>query len=209
MNNITLCGFLGFISCGKNTASNFLIQDHGYTPFAFADALKDTVSSIFGWDRTMVEGERLDSRQWREEIDTWWAKKLDIPHLTPRWALQNVGTLFRDHFDENIWVMNVERRLSLLPSGSKAVITDARFPNEIGLIRKFGGNVFRVKRGPEPEWYQDAILANGGNEDAIERMNTIHHIHKSEWGWIGEPIDVIIENNGSLDDLRDAIEYHQ
>lgn len=202
MNDTTIIGFLGFISCGKGSSSSFLVSDYGYCPLAFADALKDTVAAVFSWDRSMVEGESLRSRQWREQIDPWWAKKLDIPHLTPRWALQNFGMLFREHFDKNIWMMNVEKRLFELPPGTKAVITDARFPNEVGLIRKFGGKVVRVRRGAEPAWYNDAILANSGDQNALERMEKVHRIHPSEWAWIGLPVDVVIENNGSLDDLR-------
>ena len=31
-------------------------------------------------------------------------------------------------------------------------------------------------------------------------------IHESEWRWVGHQIDFVIENNGSLDDLKEKIQ---
>ena len=36
--------------------------------------------------------EILQSRAFREQVDEWWAKRLDIPTLSPWYALQYIGT---------------------------------------------------------------------------------------------------------------------
>jgi hypothetical protein len=198
MRNIV--AFVGFKGCGKNSAANILTR-YGYTNFAYADSLKDTVATIFCWDRKMVEGDTAESRVWRETVDTWWAKKLDMPHFTPRFALQYVGTdLFRKHFHTNVWLMNMERRIDLV--GTDIAITDCRFPNEIGLVRELGGTIIRIKRGDEPIWYNDALLANTEQNFSIMEK---HGIHESEWAWIGQHYHHVIENSSSIDRLEQAV----
>ena len=103
----------GFIGSGKDTAAEYLINNHNFTKLSFAGALKDCVSVVFGWDRVLLEGETLESRQWREQIDPWWAKRLDMPNLTPRWVLQYWGTeVCRISFHKDIWVAALENKLN-------------------------------------------------------------------------------------------------
>ena len=100
MTIIAICGFQG---AGKDTLANILIEKYGFVKLSFAGSVKDVASCIFGWDREMLEGTTQESRKQREVIDEWWAKRLNIPHLTPRWVLQNFGTdLFRNHFHPEI-----------------------------------------------------------------------------------------------------------
>ena len=124
-----IVAFVGFKGCGKNTAAQPLV-DLGYTPVSFADPIKDTVASVFGWPRKMIEGATKKSRIWREEIDPWWANRLGIPDFSPRKALQTIGTdVMREHFSDKIWLLNMERRLSNIPGN--AVMIDVRHTNEI------------------------------------------------------------------------------
>src|SRR6478752_160620 len=106
---------VGFQNSGKDTAAQILI-DQGFIPFSFAESLKDTLATIFCWEREMLEGKTLESRAWRETIDPWWAKELGIANFTPRFAMQHVGTdLFRKHFSDRVWIMNIKRKMSALP----------------------------------------------------------------------------------------------
>lgn len=211
MDKIILVGFQG---SGKNTVGEYLVEKYGYVGISFADALKDAVASIFCWDRNALEGNTPESREWRETIDTWWANKLDIPEFTPRWAMRNFGTdLMRTYFDKDIWIHNVERRIRDF-GDRKVVVFDGRFPNEIDLITEmFGGTSIRVKRGDEPEWWDIALAANTGSTTEIgtwemsERDFAINKlklmdIHPSEYSWIGHPISITLENNGSISELR-------
>lgn len=183
-----ILAFVGFKNAGKDTAANYLIQKNGYHKFSFASKLKDIVSLIFSWDRTLLEGTTDISRVWREQVDLWWAERLQIPNFTPRMALQLIGTdAMRDVFHSDIWVFSLLAELRVRKV-EKAVITDCRFPNEIDLVKQMGGTVIRIQRGPDPDWYQVASNANDVNnpmrEYALLAMKE-NKIHESEWSWVG------------------------
>jgi len=199
-----IIGVCGFIGSGKDTIADYLTNYHGFRRESFANSLKDCVAQVFGWDRTMLEGRTTQAREWREQVDTWWAERLKMPHLTPRWVLQYWGTeVCRKGFHDNIWIASLEHKL--LYSSDNIVISDCRFPNEIKSIRNAGGIVIRVKRGEEPEWYQDAADMNAGDrcsnymlaKTRIQKLG----IHASETAWVGTKFDHILDNNSSIDDL--------
>jgi hypothetical protein len=203
-----IIGFVGFIGSGKDTAADYLVNFHGFRRDSFANTLKDAVSSVFGWDRILLEGRTKEAREWREQIDTWWATRLNMPELTPRWVLQHWGTeVCRQGFHDDIWIASLENRLR--NSKDDIVISDVRFPNEITAIKNAGGKVIRVKRGPEPDWYEHAVNFNLGEKHigwAIGRHHLeLQGIHSSESAWVGGDIDVTIENDGTIDDLFNAL----
>jgi hypothetical protein len=204
MKKIVLVGFAG---CGKNTVGEYLVERYGYVGMSFADALKDAVSAIFCWDRTLLEGNTPEAREWRETIDPWWAEKLNIPDFTPRWMLRNFGTeIMRNHFNPDIWISNVERRILDLGPNANVVVFDGRFPNEINLVRqKFNGTAIRVKRGPEPDWFDMAGRANFGDAYARSYLGAMN-VHSSEFSWIGTNIDLLLENDGTVYDLQRRVD---
>jgi hypothetical protein len=51
-----IVGICGFIGSGKDTAADYLVNFHGFRRESFANTLKDAVSCVFGWDRTLLEG---------------------------------------------------------------------------------------------------------------------------------------------------------
>lgn len=199
-----IIGFVGFIGSGKDTAADYLVNFHGFRRDSFANTLKDAVSAVFGWDRVLLEGRTKEAREWREQVDEWWANRLEIPHLTPRWILQRWGTeVCRKGFHDDIWIASVENKMR--KTTDNIVISDVRFPNEIKAIHNAGGLVVRIKRGPEPEWYDDAVNMNAGNTNmswmiSKTRMEKLG-IHASETAWVGGEIDHVISNDGSIDDL--------
>jgi hypothetical protein len=199
-----IIGICGFIGSGKDTAADYLVNVHGFRRESFANSLKDAVAHVFGWDRTMLEGRTAHSREWREQVDTWWADRLGIPELTPRWVLQQWGTeVCRRGFHDDIWIASLENKLR--NSQDNVVISDCRFPNEISSIKAAGGIVVRIVRGAEPEWYQDAINMNEGrgnmswllSTDKLKKLG----IHASETAWVGTEFDAVLDNNYSFDDL--------
>ena len=138
-----ILGICGFAGAGKDTVGQRLVENYGYTSIAFADPLKDALTAIFGWDRAMLSGRTPESRVWREQIDQWWANKLEIPHFSPRFAMQNFGTdVMRRTFHDQIWIINTEKRI--LDTDGPVVITDGRFANEIQMLRRLGGRIYRV-----------------------------------------------------------------
>jgi hypothetical protein len=201
-NKNNIIGIVGWAGSGKDTAANFLVKNHGYKRASFANTLKDAVASIFHWPRNLLEGDTAESREWREQVDTWWAERLGIPGLTPRWVLQHMGTeAIRQKFHDDIWIASLEREMLNAPANY--VISDVRFPNEIDMIHRLGGKIVFVQRGPAPPW------TNHHYED----LNDLRHfmtkyfpqVHASEYNWYLCNIDRHIMNNGSLADLEKLI----
>jgi hypothetical protein len=191
MTIIAICGFQG---AGKDTLANILIEKHGFVKLSFAGAVKDVASCIFGWDREMLEGTTPDSRKKREIVDEWWASRLNIPNLTPRWVLQNFGTeLFRNNFHQEIWVACVEKKIS---NYNNVVITDCRFPNEIEAIKKMGGKIIHIYRKTLPDWFDD--FKNS-------KIGPPKDLHPSEWSWIQSNFDLEVNNN--TDNIEDLNEF--
>jgi hypothetical protein len=204
-----IVGFVGFIGSGKDTAADYLVNFHGYRRDSFANTLKDAVANVFGWDRVLLEGRTAEAREWREQVDPWWAERLNMPTLTPRWVLQYWGTeVCRHGFHDDIWIASVENKIR--KTKDNIVISDVRFPNEIKAIHNAGGIVVRIKRGDDPEWYDAAVSANAGpngnaswsiSKSKLEKLK----IHASETAWVGGDIDHIISNDTTIDDLFDQI----
>jgi hypothetical protein len=194
-----IIGICGFIGSGKDTIADYLVNFHEFRRESFANTLKDAVASVFGWDRVMLEGRTKAAREWREEIDSWWAERLDMPTLTPRWVLQYWGTeVCRRGFHDDIWIASLENKLR--QSKDNIVISDCRFPNEIDSIRKAGGKIVWVQRGELPDWYETSVAANRGLNWAVQEMKILK-IHSSEWAWVGTDFDFVIDNNSTIDDL--------
>lgn len=207
-NKQIIIGIAGLAGSGKDTIASYLLN-RGYEKMSFAGTLKDCVSVVFGWDREALEGASKESREWREQIDSWWANRLDIPHLTPRWILQNWGTeVCRKHFHDDIWIASLENNMRKMKSN--IVITDCRFPNEFATIRNLGGYVGRVTRGKNPDWLDLAYVMNTTEDarireqcrDELDKLK----IHASEYSSIGLDYEFIIANNSSLDHLEHELD---
>jgi hypothetical protein len=194
-----IIGVCGFIGSGKDTVADYLQNFHEFRRESFASTLKDAVAAVFGWDRVMLEGRTKEAREWREQIDPWWADRLDMPTLTPRWVLQYWGTeVCRKSFHDDIWIASLENKIR--NSKDSVVISDCRFPNEIQSIKNAGGTIVWVRRGELPDWYDMAVAANQGHNWAVQDLK-MRKIHASETAWVGTEFDHCIDNNGTIDEL--------
>jgi hypothetical protein len=207
-----LIGIVGLIGSGKDTVADYLTNFHGFRRESFAGALKDAISAVFGWDRTLLEGRTASSRKWRETVDQWWSDRLGIPNLTPRYILQQWGTeVCRGSFHDAIWIASLENRLR--SATDDIVISDCRFPNEIESIRNAGGLIIRTSRGADPEWFAIAERANTQPHSLIDipqweydvKQLQSYNIHASETAWVGTKFDFVLNNNGSIDDLYASV----
>ena len=187
-----IIGICGLIGSGKGTVADILV-DQGFKKVSFADKLKDGVSTIFGWDRAMLEGDTDESRQWREQPDDFWSNETKM-EVTPRLVLQLFGTdCMRNGFDDGVWVSLLKK--TILDNPGNYVVPDVRFENEIAMLRDIGGEVWEVKRGADPEWMIQYETTG------IEPTN----IHPSEWRWIKSLKDEVITNDRTLNDLKHQV----
>jgi len=204
-----IVGISGYIGSGKDTVADYLITFRGFKRMSYAGPLKDAVSAIFGWERELLEGTTKYSREWRDTIDPWWAERLDIKHLTPRWVLQQWGTeVGRRAFHDDIWIASIENQLRSVKDN--VVISDCRFPNELKSIKRAGGITIRVSRGENPVWHDAALEYCKGfysqNYKEAVKMLEEHKVHASEYSSVGLAFDHYIENNGTIDELHKKID---
>tara|TARA_B100000683_G_scaffold276441_1_gene330470 strand:- start:2269 stop:2880 length:612 start_codon:yes stop_codon:yes gene_type:complete len=189
-----IIGICGLIGCGKGTVGDILVDDYGFTKLSFADKLKDGVATVFNWDRAMLEGDTVESREWRESQDDFWTKETGRT-ITPRLVLQEFGTdCMRKGFDNGIWVSLVKQELVRYPN-KNFVIPDVRFPNEANMIKSIHGEVWRVRRGQDPVWmrmYQDI---------GVEPKD----VHESEWRWAKVDFNHVIYNDLGIEELRSQV----
>ena len=213
-----IIGVTGLASSGKSTIGNIVCENRkNWEVVSFASHLKDVVALLFAWDRNLLEGDTKESRDWRETPDKFWSEKLG-KDFTPRFAMQFFGTnLLRNQFYEDIWVSSVEKKI--MDSNKNIIITDVRFPNEIDMIKKMGGIIWRVERGVLPFWYETArqIGLNKNREiNGLEPINKnlpndivnylLKQVHPSEWRWIGyDNPKTIFKNNSSIDILKSRV----
>jgi hypothetical protein len=211
-----IIGICGLIGSGKGTVADFLVEQRGFTKISFADRLKDGVASVFNWDREMLEGNTDDSRAWREKVDPYWSTETGHP-ITPRLVLQLFGTdCMRNGFFDGIWVSLVKKQLLENPD-SNFVIPDVRFENEANMIRSIGGKLWRVKRGTDPEWWDIAQtqmrqLNNKKKTESIVVANKMEDkypdVHISEWAWANVEFDAVIENDSTVEFLKNRVLSH-
>ena len=109
-----------------------------------------------------------------------------------RKLLQWIGTEWgRGSISKTLWIdlwrAEVERATA---AGRLVVCDDVRFDNEAEVIKRMGGIVVEIQ-----------------SDRASERINTAAGIagHASEAGIRRELVTAIIENNGTLEDLKDSV----
>jgi hypothetical protein len=125
---------------GKTTIASYL-HAAGYQRVSFAAPLK-RLAVLLLTELGLPEHEamRLVHKD-KEEI---------IPSLrtTARHMLQTLGTEYgRNCIHPHIWVMCAEAQITtLMAEEGCVVVDDCRFPNEAALIRRLGGELWRVER---------------------------------------------------------------
>jgi hypothetical protein len=172
-----LIGIHGKARAGKDTAAAHMVRQYGFVRTAFADPLKRAAKEMFGLTHEQTYSDEL--------------KEVLIPHwgYSPRQLFQLLGTESgREVFGEDMWLrrwaIDAER---IENEGSHVVVTDVRFANEAEMIRKRGGVVVHLIRP----------MDNGLGRQAF---------HASERGLEIEAEDVVIQNNGSLEQLYSRVD---
>ena len=182
---ISMCGNAG---SGKDTSAAFLVKNHRFVQISLADKIKQICKDVFDFSEEQLWGSSSKRNEPDERYLQWTAV---VPHrltesglrvyhdgrvpqyLTPRHALQQLGTEWGRACYKNVWVDNTMRtahkllskdpniqyvyspytglsyipRRAMVPTDpSGVVISDVRFYNELCAVRNAGGKVIRLTR---------------------------------------------------------------
>ncbi len=178
-NTPVVVAFTGRRGAGKSSASATLV-DLGFRDVKFADPLKNMLRAFFQTIlMTADETERRIEGDLKE-VETDW-----LGGHTTRYAMQMLGTEWRDLIDTDLWSKMLRYRVTEGHVGQKVVISDYRFPHEGVILRDLGGVVVR-------------IVGRGEHDDAAAQ-------HISETAIDELPHDFVIVNDGTLTDLYGAV----
>lgn len=193
---------------GKSSITNFLVKNHDFISYSFANPMKRGLQEMFGFTNEQLWGDEEE----KEKIDDRWG-------ISARRALQIVGTdLFQFDIQNHlkpeeqgfkdigrkIWVHKfklwlketerihklnfIESKVAGLINGEipelRIVVDDLRFIHEYNEIKNLGGEIWRVTR------------PNKGNID--------NHLSETEHNAIKE--DKLLINDGSLEELYEKIQ---
>lgn len=172
-----IIGLAGYAQSGKDTVVGML-GELGYQRASFAEVLRScmlALNPIVEYDPVWNEYIRYADLIRRDGYEG--AKR----RSEVRALLQRLGTdAGRNILGDNVWVDAAMRQIE---DGGLYAFSDVRFPNEAGAVRALGGEVWRVVRpGTEPV-----------------------NAHPSETALDGYYFDRIIQNTGTLGELRFSV----
>lgn len=183
-----IVGVSGVAGAGKDTVSDFLVKNHGFAKVALADKVKRLAMDTFHFTPEQLWGSKkndIDLRYPRDihELDDdlrcrccgWTipstSTSYTIPeyktcYLTPRFALQRLGTEWGRTCYRDIWIdeaLKIAKQLMLggyvytkhkgvleapISESPKGVVfSDIRFRNEVQKIKNSGHKLIRLTRG--------------------------------------------------------------
>lgn len=175
---IAICGFK---HNGKDVIADYICDKYGYKNLKISQTLKSAVKILFSFTDEQIESNEKDI------IDENW-------NITPRKVLQFIGTevmqykiqeLFPD-IKRNFWIKTFISKNLNKNDNPNIIISDLRFLHEYEELKKYNVFIIRVER------------------DSIKNNDT----HTSEFEHLNIPTDIVIKNNGTINDLYKEIDKH-
>lgn len=171
MKNVSIIGISGLAGSGKDTLADMLYNLMDYESMAFADPIKDMLST----------GLNIS-------LDHFYAEDKEVLNdhygVTIRHMIQTLGTEWgRRYVGEDIWINAMESRIKTLAGADKVVVTDIRFENEAAWVREHGTLIHIYGRG--------GIDTSHSSESGIKKLDTDLNIDNS--GSISDLEDQLVE----------------
>lgn len=172
-----LIGLEGRAGCGKDTVAAILLQNGHH--FFYRMAFADPLKEAAGI-LFHWPANAVGSNEFKAILDPFW-------NLTVRDVFQRLGTeAMRGTFGDDFWVRRWEKEFARYPT-TNVVVTDVRFDNEAERIRSHGGVIVHIER-------EVAGLSGSEGQHASEQG-----IHWTEDDWV-------LDNNGTLPELKAQVE---
>jgi hypothetical protein len=196
----------GSKGAGKDTFADLLLEEGNGVKVSLADPLKRICIQVYDFSEEQLWG----PSELRDVPDERYPRP-DGSFLTPRFALEQLGTEWGRNCYPETWTalmlrtarelmeskacLTYDRVRGVIPGvcsypgiGCRpdfVVVPDVRFHNEMVAIQMAGGAVIRVRRGPQ-----------------VEATGHVSNVELSSLP--DDAFWMVIENNGSLEDLKDA-----
>ena len=182
MNNILpqIIGICGKRRSGKDLTANFICSQYNYANKKIASDLKSIIKILFGFSDSQLESDEKDI------IDPVW-------NITPRQPMQFFGTEIMQYkiqelipdIDRKFWIKSFINK-NIHKDSQKIVISDLRFLHEYEELKKYNVIIIRIERKTD--------------------TNNLVDEHISEKEYLKIPADVVIQNDGSIEDLYKKIQ---
>ena len=175
-----IIGFTGRAQSGKDTCASFIKElSDKVILAAYAKPLKDAAKILFN----LTDDQLYDQTLKEQSIDDLCINGIDA---SPRIILQWLGSHLRKDISQDFFLehMSFKIKEALKKDIDYFIVTDIRYNNEAELLKKYGAIIIKIEReGP-----------------TIKTSN-----HHSENGISNDIVDIIIDNNGTLDELKKKI----
>jgi hypothetical protein len=175
----TVYAFAGRRGTGKSTASKALL-DMGFVDLKFADPLKNMLRAMYrtcGVDDETIE--RKIEGDLKEAPCDWLRGK------TPRYAMQTLGTEWREMISTDLWSEMFVKRVESGLYGDKIVCSDFRFPgHEEDALERLNAYTYRITR----EGLEGASDAHT-SETSVDKLR----------------VRGVFRNNGSIADVESFV----
>ena len=154
---------------------------------------KDTIADYLNSQYEIIKAPFADNLKRRAKNDfdltyeQLWGNEKEIIderyNKTPRQILQIMGTDWFRSIDSNFWIKENYRYINTIHSANinGISITDVRFQNEADFVQEIGGYLIKVER--------------------TDRDKISNEIHASETELESIKSDLVISNNGTLEEL--------
>jgi len=169
-------GLSGKIGSGKGTVAEHICEKYGAEQFLFSKILADILDRVY------------------------------LPKT--RKNLQKLGKVLRSEFGKGVIVEAFEKDIS----GSKTeikIVDGIRYANEVLMLRKNENNILIYVTAPLETRYERCLKRSEKGEDMVtfeEFRRADVRATESELGQIKNRADYVVDNLGSIQDLKEKID---